>query len=118
MANIGDLILRLLADGSELTPSVEKAAATAGDAGAKTLGQRLGGGLKTGAIKAFGAIAATAFAAATKGALDLDEVQQHLIANTGIGADEAKAAARAINAAAGSEQQSLVDVADAAVKVR
>ncbi len=116
--NIGDLILRLLADGSELTPSVQKEAAKAGDAGAKTLGAKLSGSLKDNGLKAFGAAATATFGLALKGALDLQEVQAHLRAETGASADEAAAAAKAINHAAGTEQASLQSVTDVAIKVR
>src|ERR1051325_1331871 len=115
MANIGDLILRLLADGDELQPSVEKAAAEAGDAGAKTLGQKLSGGLKTNGLKAFGVLASAAFGIATKGALQLEEVQSRITAETGASADEAKATAKVINKVAGDERMSLEAVSDLAI---
>jgi phage-related minor tail protein len=116
--NIGDLFLQLLADGSKLTPSVQKEAAKAGDEGAKTLGQRLAGGLKTNGLKVFGAAASAAFAVATAGALKLTEVQARFRSETGASADEAKAAAKTINAIAGRERAALEDVADAAISVR
>jgi hypothetical protein len=116
--NIGDLFLQLLADGSKLTPSVQKEAAKAGDAGAQTLGQKLSGGLKTEGVRAFGVAASAAFALATKGALDLNEVQAKFQSETGASADEAAAAAKTINRVAGSEQMSLQAVTDAAIRVR
>ena len=67
--NIGDLLFRLLADGSTLTPSVNKEAEKAGDAGAKTLRARLtnglkglGGELKTGFAQGFGVAGALGIA--------------------------------------------------------
>lgn len=116
--NIGDLVLLLVADGSKLTPSVEKEAAKAGDAGAKTLGARLAGGLRTNGVKAFGTVAAAAFAVATAGALKLEEVQARIRTETSAGADEAVAAAKAINKIAGDEQTSLDAVSEIAIKVR
>ena len=118
MASIGDLILQLLVDGSQLTPAVQKEAAKAGDAGAQTLGAKLSGGLKTTGIKAFGAVASAAFGIATAGALKLEEIQARITAETGASADEAKATAKVINQVAGDERLSLESVADIAIKVR
>jgi hypothetical protein len=116
--NIGSVFLALLADDSKLAPQVVTAAEKAGDAGAKTLGAKLAGGLKTVGFKAFAAAASGAFAIAAAGAAKLEDVQARIRAETGAGADEAKAAAKAINKAAGDEQASLDDVADVAVRVR
>lgn len=116
--NIGSVFLSLLADDSKLAPQVEDAAQKAGDAGAKTLGQKLAGGLKTNGIKAFGAVASAAFGIATKGALELEDVQARITAETGASADEAKKAAKAINSIAGDERTSLDAVADASIAVR
>lgn len=63
MANIGDLFLALIADGSGLERSVVEQARKAGDAGGQTLGQRLKAGLsreRVGTIlgAAFGGVAA------------------------------------------------------------
>lgn len=115
--NIGDLFLQLLADGSKLTKSVTDSAGKAGDAGAKTMNQRLSVGLKTGAVTAFGAAAAGAFTIATKGALELDNVQANFQAQTGVSAEAASHAADVINKAAGDNVLSLNEVSEAAIRV-
>ena len=116
--NIGAVFLQLLADGSKLTPQVESEAAKAGDAGAKTLGQKLSGGLKGEAFKVLGAAATAAFGIASKGALELENIQARIRAETGATADEAIAAAKAVNKVAGDERMSLEAVSDIAIKVR
>src|SRR5690349_6712774 len=115
--NIGDLLLSLVADGSKLTPQVEAEAQKAGDAGAKTLNQRMAEGLKTQGLKAFGIAASGAFAIATKGALELQDVQANLIAQTGMSADEAAHTASVINKVAGDNRMSLEQVSGAAERV-
>jgi phage-related minor tail protein len=116
--NIGQLFMELVADGAKLEPSVVKEAQKAGDAGAKTLGARLSAGLKTQGVKAFGIAAAGAFALATRGALELEEVQARYRAETGATAGEAVAAGEAINRIAGDQRQSLEAVSEAAIRVR
>lgn len=115
--NIGDLFLQLLADGSKLTPSVVKEAEKAGDAGAKTLGQRLSTGLRTQGTKAFGVAAAGAFAIATKGALELENVQADIQAQTGMLAEDAKRTASVVNRVAGENRASLESVSRIAIGV-
>lgn len=110
--------MTLLADGSKLTPSVQKEAAKAGDEGAKTLGQKLSGGLKTEGVRIFGAVASAAFGLATKGALELENATARFRAETGASADEAAAAGKVINKVAGDERLSLEAVTDIAIKVR
>jgi hypothetical protein len=116
--NFGDLLFRLLADDSGFEADVVKKADKAGAAGEKTLGQRLGGALKTGGVKAFGAVTSAAFAIASAGALKLTEIQARFQAETGASADEAKAAAKIINTTAGRERADLNEVADAAISIR
>jgi hypothetical protein len=115
---IADVFLTLLADGAKLQPQVEAEAAKAGDAGAKTLGERLGSGLKTGALRAFGTAATAAFALATKGAIQLQEVQARIQAETGATAEEAEHMAAVVNRVAGDNRMALDEVADAAIRVR
>ena len=117
MANIGDLILRLIADGSDLAPSVKAQAEKAGDEGAKTLGAKLSAGLKTNGLKAFAGAAASAFAIATKGALDLEDVQVELQRSTGLTADAARDATKALNGIAGRNVTDINAVAGAFEKV-
>lgn len=116
--NIGDLFLTLLADGSKLTPSVQKEAAKAGDAGAKTLGQKLSGGLKGEAFRVLGGMASAAFGLATKGALELENATARFRAETGASADEAVRAGKIINKVAGDERMSLDAVTDIAIRVK
>lgn len=78
--NIGDLVLRLLADGSKLQSSVVKEAGKAGDAGAQTLGQRLTKGLSpekvgTAIGAAFGGIAAAGVRMGDKVDAALDSIR-------------------------------------------
>jgi hypothetical protein len=115
--NIGDLILRILADGSKLTPAVQAEAKKAGDAGAKTLGESMSSSLKTAGVKAFGVAAAGAFGLATKGALELDKVQANFQAQTGLSAEAASHAADVINKVAGDNRLSLDEVSEAAIRV-
>jgi antitoxin component HigA of HigAB toxin-antitoxin module len=116
--NIGSVFLTLLADGSKLAPQVQQEAAKAGDAGAKTLGQRLSGGLKGEAFKVLGGVASAAFGLMTKGALELENVQARIRAETSATADEAAAAAKVVNKVAGDERMSLEAVSDIAIRVR
>ena len=76
--NIGQLFMELVADGARLEPQVVAEAQKAGDAGARTLGQRLSSGLKSGGMRAFGLAATAAFGMASKGALQLEEIQVDL----------------------------------------
>lgn len=116
--NIGSVFLQLLADGSKLKPQVEEEAAKAGDAGAKTLGQRLAGGLRTDTFKILGSAATAAFGIATIGALKLQDATARFRAETGATADEAERMGRTINKVAGDEQMSLDAVTDIAVRVK
>lgn len=116
--NIGDLLLSLIADGSQLTPSVEKEAAKAGDAGAKTLSQRMSAGLKTNGIKALGGAFASAAGAVTVGALQMEDAVARIRSETGATADEAERIAKTSNRIAGDQQQSLQSVTDVAIAVR
>jgi hypothetical protein len=116
--NIGDLVLSLIADGSQLTPGVEKEAGKAGDAGAKTLSAKLAAGLRTDGIRAFGAASAGAFAVATKGALEMEDAVARIRSETGASAEEAAQIARSANRIAGDQQQSLATVSDVAIAVR
>jgi phage-related minor tail protein len=116
--NIGDLIFSLIADGSKLEADVQKSAQKAGDAGAKTLGQRLSSGFRTEGVKAFGLAASGVLAIATKGALELEDATARYRAETGATADEAEAAGKAINRTAGDQRVSLQSVTDAAIAVR
>ena len=77
---IGDVYLALLADDARLKPQVEKAAQEAGDAGAKTLGQRLKAGLTPERIgtalgAAFGGIAAAGIKMGEKVDVALDTIR-------------------------------------------
>lgn len=110
--------MSLIADGSKLTPSVQKEAAKAGDAGAKTIGQKLGGALRTDGLKVFGAVASAAFGLATKGALELENATARYRAETGASADEAARAGKIINKVAGDERMALESVTDIAIRVR
>lgn len=115
--NIGDLIFSLIADGSKLTPSVEKEAGKAADAGSKTLNSKMASSLRTDGVRAFGVAAAGAFAIATKGALELEDIQNDFQSETGASAEEAKRTGKVINQVAGENQQSLQAVSDAAISI-
>lgn len=110
--------MSLIADGSKLTPSVEQAAQKAGDAGAKTLSQRMSAGLKTNGIKALGTAFAAAGAIATTGALQMEDAVARIRSETGATADEAERIAKTSNQIAGDQQQSLQAVTDVAIAVR
>jgi minor tail protein len=116
--NIGSIFLTLLADGSKLGPQVEAEAQKAGDEGAKTLGQRLGGALKTEGVRVFGAVASAAFGIASKGALEMENAMARFRAETGATAEEAARVGRVVNKVAGDEQMALEAVTDIAVRVR
>lgn len=98
---IVDLFGRLLVDDGGFKGAVVKTADDAGRAASDTLGKHLSSGFKTTAIKTFAGVAASAFAIATKGALDLEDVQVDLQRTTGLTADAARDAAKAINGIAG-----------------
>lgn len=116
--NIGSIFLTLLADGSKLTPQVQQEAQKAGDAGAKTLGQRLGSSLKTEGLKIFGTVASAAFGLATKGALEMENATARFRAETGASGDEAVRVGKLINKVAGDERMALETVTDIAIRVR
>src|SRR6185503_17430359 len=97
---------------------VVKKVDAAGAKAEQSLGSRLGGALKANGLKAFSAAASGAFGIATAGAAKLEDVQARVRAETRATAEEATAAAKAVNAAAGREQLSLDAVADIAVRVR
>lgn len=118
MASIADLFVKVVAELTGFEAEVVKGAEKAGDKAGKALSARMGANLKTGAVKAFGLAASGAFAVATKGALELAEVQRQFQSETGASAEEAKAAADTINRVAGSQQQSLEAVSQAAIHVR
>lgn len=115
---IGDLLFRILADDSGFEADLIKKVDKAGASAEKTLGARINSSLKSDGVRAFGAVATVAFGLAAKGALQLQDVQARITAETGAGADEALAAAKAINKAAGTERMSLEQVTDIAVRVR
>jgi len=122
-ASLIDVFGRLLLDGDgrEFVKSAVKAGEKAGDQAGKSMGQRLAGSLKSnmgGALRAIGGGAALVFGAMSAGAMQLEEIQARFRAETGATADEAKAAAAAINKVAGSERASLEAVAEAAIRVR
>ena len=116
--NIGQLFLELLADDARLTPQVEAAAGKAGDAGAKTLGQRLSAGLKTGGVRAFSLAFGAAAGAVTRGAMQMEEATAAFAASTGVSMDEAKAAMEGANRTAGDQRRSLEEVTQVAIAVR
>lgn len=116
--NIGDLILRLLADGSTLTPSVVKEAAKAGDAGGKTLGQSLGASLKTYGTKALAVGGAALAAVLTKSAVEMENLQARIMSETGATADEADRIADSATKIAGKYRMALDVVGDIAIRVK
>jgi hypothetical protein len=120
VANIGDLFFTLGLDDSKLIPDATKSGQAAGEAAGqsatKSLGSKVGAGLKT-SFMGFGVAASGAFALATKGALELENVQVDLQRETGLSADEAKRAASAINGIAGRNVQDIGAVSAAFAKV-
>jgi hypothetical protein len=117
VANIGDVMLRVLADMAGFEAEVTKGAQKAGDKAGQTLSQRIGSSLKANAGKAlFGALAAGA-AIATRGVLELEEATAQFRAETGATAEEAERAGKAINDMAGRNMQPLEEVGRTLAKV-
>ena len=116
--NIGDLFLALLADGSRLESGVVKEAEKAGDAGAKTLGKRLSGALRTDGLKVFQRSFGLLAGAVSAGAMKMEEATADFASQTGVSMDEAKAAMEGVNRTAGDQRMSLDAVKEAAIRVR
>lgn len=116
--NIGDLLIRVLADMKDFQTDVVKEAEKAGDVAGKSMAQRIGTGLKAQAGKAVGVALAAGFAIATKGALELENATARYRAETGATADEAARASKVINRVAGEERMSLEAVTDVAIRVK
>lgn len=121
MASIGDLFLSLLIDDDEVVPEVTRAAQKAGDAGARTLGERMSAGLK-GALstgfKAVGVAAAAGLGIASRAAIDAENAMASYRAETGATAEEAKDAWKAANQTAGDQRVALEEVNAASISVR
>lgn len=97
MASIGDVFLRLLADGTGFQADIERKAGPAADKAGQTLGKRLSSGIKANLGRAIAGGLGTAlgagFAIATQQGAELDAKAQQLIADTGLvggAADQAK----------------------------
>jgi len=88
--NIGDIFFALRGDGAPLQVDAKKAAEAAGAAAGMSFNKKFGGALRA-ASGAAGAGMGLAFAAATKGALELNEASSQFKAQTGANAEEAKA---------------------------
>jgi hypothetical protein len=115
---IGDLLFALGIDGSRLEQDVTKEAQKAGDAGAKTLSQRLSAGLKVGGINKVAASLSLVTAGVAKGAMDMEDQTARFASATGASLGESKKTMEGINRIAGDQQQSLASVTDAAIAVR
>lgn len=101
--NIGDLWVGIKADvNGDLKAAVTKAAGEAGDAGAKTLGERLKAGLGGAALKGAVLGISGALALATKGALEAEKAQGAFMSATGATREEAKQFVSEMNNLAGS----------------
>lgn len=94
--NIGDIFVSLRADGAGFKKDVEKAASDGGDAAGKSFTQRFGSQIRTGA-SAVALGAGALFAAATKGALEMQDAVAKYRAETGASEEDAKAAINAAN---------------------
>jgi hypothetical protein len=120
VASIGDLFFTLGLDDAKLIPDAKKqgqaAGVAAGQEASKSLSSKLGAGLKT-SFMGMGVAASGAFALATKGALEMENVQVDLQRETGLTADEAKRAASEINGIAGRNVQDIGAVSAAFAKV-
>lgn len=114
---IGDLFLRVLADDAGFQADLVKEAEKAGDAAGKTLGQRMGAGIKANGAEIIGTTLAAGFGLATKGLLELEQVTADFAAATGASADEADRAGKAINAMAGRNLQPVTEIGEALTKV-
>lgn len=99
-----------------ITASGAKTEAAAESSAYRT-GVAIGNGIKAG-VKVVAAGATALFAIATKGALELQQVQADYTAETGATADEANRAAKAINNMAGRNIQPLAEIGRTAAKVR
>jgi hypothetical protein len=115
---IGDLLFALGIDGSRLEQDVTKEAQKAGDAGAKTLSQRLSAGLKGAGMKALAGTFSAAAAAATTGALQMEDAVARIRSETGASQQQAEEIAKASNQIAGDQQQSLAAVTDVAIAIK
>jgi hypothetical protein len=115
--NIGDVMLRVLADMAGFETEVVKEAQKTGDKAGQTMSQRLGSSLKANAGKVFFGAMSLAAGVATKGVLELEEATASFRAETGATAEEAEAAGKAINAMAGRNIQPLEEVGRTLEKV-
>jgi hypothetical protein len=91
---IGDLLFALGIDGSRLEQDVTKEAQKAGDAGAKTMTQRLSRRAEDERLRRRSPRPRDVRVRLTKGALELEDVQNDFQSETGASAEEAKRAGR------------------------
>ncbi len=105
------------ADGAKLTSDVTKEAGKAGDAGAKTLGQRLGKGLSLG-VTAVGTAAGAVFGIAARGAAELTDAMAKFQAETGATQEELDSARKSILELSKTNLQSFDEIASTQAKLR
>jgi hypothetical protein len=117
VASLFDVFGRLLLEDKQFQADAVKSGEAAGDAVAKSMGQRLSAGLKKYGTRVLGAGLAAGFGLASKGLLELQNVTADFAAETGASADEADRAGKAINAMAGRNIQPLAEVGAALTKV-
>ena len=113
--NIADIFgsVRLNLDTGEF----EVQAANAADKAGTTMGQRMGSKLKTAAGAMAGAAAGAAFGVMLSGANELDASMRQLQADTGMTADEAKAASHALAGMYGDNLQGFDEIGQTMAKV-
>lgn len=115
--DIGSIFLKILANDTGFEADLVKKAQKAGDAAGMNLGQRMGAAVqKHGAQLISGALTA-GIGLMTKGLIGLEDVTAKFAATTGVSADEADRAGKAINAMSGRNIQPLHEIGDALTKV-
>lgn len=117
MSAIADLFAKLLLDDTGFESATVKSAAAAGEKGGVAMSKSLGAALRANAGKIIAGGLAAGIGLATKGLLQLEEIQAEFQAQTGATAEEAEKAGKAINAMAGSNIQSMQEVGDALITV-
>jgi hypothetical protein len=108
--NIGDVMMRVLADMDGFEADVTKKATAAGDKAGATMGQRLKRGMTVG-LGAVGAGAGLLFGVAARGAAELSDAMARFQAETGATAEELKSARKSVLELSKTNLQSFDEIA-------
>lgn len=113
MASIADLFFKALLDDGQLQLDASKAGDKAGQTLGKKMTTSIAGSLKTTAFTAL----AIAGGIATRGLIELDQIQKQFQADTGATEEASIAAGKAINAMSGRNIQPMKEIAAALTRV-